>query len=225
LSDVDYFQEAIKQRGDDWYNTLNDTSQRLSEARYTQASLNEEKLMILRRMNHDMEVQAQEKVYQTELERHHDNLKFVVVRYETLQADLIEIMDMIKSFETDRDSLLRDSGTFSSSGDALGPRGIQTFIIQNAVYSLEILSPTYLDELSGGTLKLHLTLDSSERITRSAEILGAQGQWLPLPMSSLSGGQWRRCSLAMISFLSNCRNQFNSSGYSNNIRFGLQSSE
>jgi DNA repair exonuclease SbcCD ATPase subunit len=197
MSEVNYLQTHIQQREEIWRHALSDMSQSLSQTRSKQASLNGENSKILRQMNHEIEIQAQETIYQAELGRYSDMLKHAKVRYETLQADLNEMIQTMQGFEKDHESSISNAGTMSSLVDALGPRGIQTFILQNAVYSLELLSQTYLDELSGGTLKLHFIFDSSERIARSAEILGPDGQWLPRPMSSLSGGQWRRCSLAL----------------------------
>lgn len=197
MSEVDDLQTNIQRRENMWGHTLSEMTQSLYDYRSKQASLNEENSKILRQMNHEMEIQSQEVINQAELSRCDDMLKTAKVRYETLQADVDELMETLKGLEKDRDSSKSSAGIMSSLVDALGPRGIQTFILQNALYSLQLSSQTYLDELSGGTLKLHLTFDSSERISRSAEILAPDGTWLPRPMSSLSGGQWRRCSLAL----------------------------
>jgi DNA repair exonuclease SbcCD ATPase subunit len=81
--------------------------------------------------------------------------------------------------------------------DAFGPRGVQMFVLQNAVSLLESATRRYLDELSEGAQRLHLSLDSADRILKRAFIRGADGSYKERALASLSGGQWRRCSLAL----------------------------
>jgi len=62
---------------------------------------------------------------------------------------------------------------------------------------LQTTSQRYLDELSDGSQKLDLELDAGERIVRRAFVQNFDGSFVERPLSSLSGGQWRRCSIAM----------------------------
>jgi DNA repair exonuclease SbcCD ATPase subunit len=81
--------------------------------------------------------------------------------------------------------------------DAFGARGVQTFVLQNAIEALQTISQTYLDELSDGSQRLELSLDAGDRISRKAMVRSPGGGFVERPLSSLSGGQWRRCSLAL----------------------------
>ena len=78
-----------------------------------------------------------------------------------------------------------------------GQRGVQASILQNVVDSLQYTAQNYLDILSEGGQRLELSLDAGEKITRNAFIRGADGDFKQRPLSTLSGGQWRRCSLAL----------------------------
>jgi DNA repair exonuclease SbcCD ATPase subunit len=89
------------------------------------------------------------------------------------------------------------SKTMSELSDAFGQRGVQTFVLQNAVSALESAAQSYLNDLSEGTLRLQLSLDAGDRISRRAFVQGESGTFRERPMASLSGGQWRRCSLAL----------------------------
>ena len=89
------------------------------------------------------------------------------------------------------------SATMTNLVNVFGPRGVQTFLLQNAINTLQTISQVYLDELSDGSQRLELTLDAGDRISRRAFISGSDGNFMERPLASLSGGQWRRCSLAL----------------------------
>ena len=81
--------------------------------------------------------------------------------------------------------------------EAFGNRGIQTFVLQNAVNDLEILTQGYLDDFSDGAQRLQLELDAGDRISRRALVREPDGTFRDRPLATLSGGQWRRSSLAL----------------------------
>jgi DNA repair exonuclease SbcCD ATPase subunit len=81
--------------------------------------------------------------------------------------------------------------------DSLGGRGVQTFVLQKAVEMLQFSSQVYLDEFSDGAQRLELSLDAGDKISRRAFVREADGGYKERPLASLSGGQWRRCSLAL----------------------------
>jgi DNA repair exonuclease SbcCD ATPase subunit len=89
------------------------------------------------------------------------------------------------------------SVTMTNLADVFGARGIQTFLLQSAIDMLQSVAQLYLDELSDGSQRLELKLDAGDRISRKASIRGPDGEFIERPLSSLSGGQWRRCSLAL----------------------------
>jgi len=85
----------------------------------------------------------------------------------------------------------------SSLSEAFGNRGIQTFVLQNAVKDLELITQGYLDDFSDGTQRLQLELDSGDRISRRSLVREPDGSFRDRPLATLSGGQWRRTSLAL----------------------------
>ena len=70
-------------------------------------------------------------------------------------------------------------------------------MLQNVVNSLQHSSQIYLDHLSEGSQRLELLLDAGDKIIRSAFIRGPDGDFRHRSLSTLSGGRWRRCSLAL----------------------------
>jgi len=56
-----------------------------------------------------------------------------------------------------------------------GPRGVQTFLLQNAIESLQTISQVYLDQLSDCSQQLELKLDAGDQISRRAMIRGPNG--------------------------------------------------
>ena len=118
--------------------------------------------------------------------------------YKALAEDLRRMDNVIKQFEDERVNAERSSRTLTRLAEVFGPRGVQSFVLKNAVRSLSSFSQVYLDLLSDDTLKLELTLETGDRISRTAYIRSPDGSWVDRPLSSLSGGQWRRCSLALI---------------------------
>lgn len=81
--------------------------------------------------------------------------------------------------------------------DLFGSRGVQSFVLQNALSFLGGSADLYLSKLSQGTQKLELKLDLDDRISRRAMVLGTDSRWQERALSALSGGQWRRTSLAL----------------------------
>ena len=114
-----------------------------------------------------------------------------------LQSDLHDASCALANLKRKSEEQRAMAATMGQLSDIFGARGIQTFILQNAVEVLQTISQSYLDELSDGTQRLEISLDKSDRILRRAFIRNNKGSFLERPMSSLSGGQWRRCALAL----------------------------
>lgn len=133
----------------------------------------------------------------SELKYFKDNLTAATDARNSIAKELAEMSEGVKNLEVERENARSEAGIMSSSAENFGARGVQTFILQNTVHALQLASQSYLDELSDGTLQLQLDLDAGDRILRSASVLSSDGSWITRPLSSLSGGQWRRCSLAL----------------------------
>ena len=114
-----------------------------------------------------------------------------------LQSDIWDASCALTNFKKQSEEQRAIAATMVQLNDIFGARGIQTFILQNAVEVLQTISQSYLDELSDGNQRLEISLDNSDRILRRAYIRNNKGTFSERPMSSLSGGQWRRCALAL----------------------------
>jgi len=109
--------------------------------------------------------------------------------------------------ESEEAALMKDLATSFSQ------RGVQVFVLRHALEALQVVSQTYLDDLSDSTLDLRLSLDDGDRILRQVGV-SSGGEKSERSLASLSGGQWRRCSLALqlgFADLLSRRGQFESS--------------
>lgn len=145
----------------------------------------------------DAEMEQIKAKAQSELEVHVNNLEMAKVNRDLVVAEVSELKSSIDELKEQRASTKCDADSFSSTAEKFGARGIQTYILKNAVHALQCASQKYLDELSDRMLKLELELDSGDRILRNVFVVGTDGTWTQRPLASLSGGQWRRCSLAL----------------------------
>jgi DNA repair exonuclease SbcCD ATPase subunit len=124
-------------------------------------------------------------------------VKFADEVYSTLCKEIEEAEKRLGDLEIEMEKQTKSGRIMSDLGEQFGQRGVQTFVLQNIVGSLETISQIYLDDLSDGAQRLNLSLDTGDRISRSAFVIGPDGVFKERPLSTLSGGQWRRCSLAL----------------------------
>mmetsp|Transcript_9032 Transcript_9032/g.21479 ORF Transcript_9032/g.21479 Transcript_9032/m.21479 type:complete len:1288 (+) Transcript_9032:58-3921(+) len=117
--------------------------------------------------------------------------------YHALTTQVDEGNDLLASLEEQMDKESKLVGLMGELSDRFGQRGVQSFVLQTIVSSLESIAQVYLDNLSDGSLRLGLEIDEGERISRTAQVIGSDGVFKERPLSTLSGGQWRRCSLAL----------------------------
>lgn len=83
----------------------------------------------------------------------------------------------------------------------LGTRGIQNFVFQNVIAQLESITNAYLMVLAEGGIQLALQGDGADedRIVKTVWVRSkdSQGEYRERNLAQLSGGQWRRVSLAL----------------------------
>jgi DNA repair exonuclease SbcCD ATPase subunit len=113
------------------------------------------------------------------------------------QEDADSLASVVQDLQSRLGHERHEAATLATLTDVTGPRGIQAFVLSNAVRQLQSLTQGYLDDLSDGSLRLNITIDSGDRIIRRALVREADGDFQERSLSSLSGGQWRRCSLAL----------------------------
>jgi DNA repair exonuclease SbcCD ATPase subunit len=125
------------------------------------------------------------------------NVEFANVLLTGLEGEIREGEDRLNRLKTKMEEQNKFGRTMSDLAERFGQRGVQTFVLQNVVEALQVISQTYLDDLSDGAQRLQLSLDAGDRISRTAFVCGSDGEYKERPLSNLSGGQWRRCSLAL----------------------------
>ena len=133
----------------------------------------------------------------SEMNRLDDALMSSKSFHETCLADLELIEANIANITKDKEALENQASLYSSLVDIFGSKGIQAFVLRNMVKALQHYSKAYLDELSDGSLELALDIGSNDNIMKFAKVQNPDGTWRKRSLSSLSGGQWRRCSLAL----------------------------
>ena len=114
-----------------------------------------------------------------------------------LQKELATAEDFLKKIQGEQKEEENRQVLLASVGERFGQKGVQTFLLQNTVDSLQSTAQIYLSSLSEDSQRLELSLDAGDKIVRSAFVRGADGDFRQRPLSTLSGGQWRRCSLAL----------------------------
>lgn len=112
-----------------------------------------------------------------------------------MQEDIAEYREWIEQAKAENVQRSRDVGRWKETAELLSARGVQTFVLENVLALLESSAQKYLTQLSEGSLQLELTV--SERVERRVFLKTANGTFVERALAALSGGQWRRCSLAL----------------------------
>ena len=87
--------------------------------------------------------------------------------------------------------------------ELLGKRGLQNFVYEVAVLELQRRAAKYLEILSEDSLRLQLSLDA-QVVERRLLVRLTDGTYASRSLHQLSGGQWRRLSLALSLAYSEC---------------------
>lgn len=126
-----------------------------------------------------------------------ETLRLAQASTDAVQQEFAKAETVLNELEVRKNEEAKYSKVMSDLSDAFGQRGVQTFVLQNAVDMLQSATQSYLDDFSDGSQRLLLQLDAGDRISCRALVREAQGEYKERPLASLSGGQWRRCSLAL----------------------------
>jgi DNA repair exonuclease SbcCD ATPase subunit len=176
-----------------WTKLIDGVESELTNARITQQKASSEFAAEARQIQQSVKVNALDSSLNTERE----SLRLAQIGVEDIRASVQSGESLLKDIQLQRDEQTSITTVMAGLSDAFGQRGIQTFVMQNAVSLLQSLSQSYLDDLSDGAQSLEMALDAGDRISRRAFVRGGDGEYRERPLSSLSGGQWRRCSLAL----------------------------
>jgi hypothetical protein len=176
-----------------WANLIDGKESELTNARITQQKASSEFAAEAKQMQQSVKLNALDSTINTERE----SLRLAQTTVEDIRASVQSGESLLRDIKLQRDEQTSITTVMAELSDAFGQRGIQTFVMQNAVSLLQSLSQSYLDDLSDGAQSLEMDLDAGDRISRRAFVRGGDGEYRERPLSSLSGGQWRRCSLAL----------------------------
>jgi exonuclease SbcC len=171
--------------------------QKIKETRKIQAELSKDFATLARKSKEVSEFNLLISRMQAHLNGLKEALKASVTVHESCCTDLEAIESNIEELKRDRERARDSSSLNALLADTFGPKGVQAFVLRNLVQSLQHCSQAYLDELSDGSLQLRMQVGSNDSILKQAAVRNPDGTWRVRPLSSLSGGQWRRCSLSL----------------------------
>ncbi|EED89184.1 ABC transporter, partial [Thalassiosira pseudonana CCMP1335] len=175
----------------------NELREVIKEARLAQATLSSDFSILTRKSRDLSEYKISQSRAEADLNRLNDALSASIEFYESCRSESERIQTNIAELREEKEALA-SKGSFSSLlVDTFGSKGVQAFVLYNVVKSLQQCSQYYLDELSEGSLQLNLEVGTNDSILKQAAVRNLDGSWRSRPLSSLSGGQWRRCSLAL----------------------------
>ena len=170
---------------------------RIKEVRTNQSRLSHEFATLAKKVNaasgYDLHISRM----QTSLNRLEVAFDASVTAYNDCIIDKESIQSNILDLKKEKEVALDALYHYGLLADMFGPKGVQAFVLRNVIQALQICSQSYLDELSDGALHLRVEVGSNDSILKQAAVRNLDGSWRYRPLSSLSGGQWRRCSLAL----------------------------
>jgi DNA repair exonuclease SbcCD ATPase subunit len=176
-----------------WEGVINDLDSQLWNAHKDQQEASAAFSTKARQMQQSARIDALDSLIKVERE----TVSVAQLSLETLRSNSESCESLLADIQSRKDEQINISAVMGELSDAFGQRGVQTFVMQNVVSVLQSLSQSYLDELSDGAQRLEFALDAGDRISRRAFVRGGEGEYKERPLASLSGGQWRRCSLSI----------------------------
>jgi len=109
--------------------------------------------------------------------------------------------ETLRGIDATRAELTEKSLVLERLVAVLGPRGVQNFVFQNVIAQLESITNSYLMVLAEGGIQLALqnTGEDEDKIVKSVWVRSRDsgGEYRERALAQLSGGQWRRVSLAL----------------------------
>ena len=171
--------------------------QKIKEARSIQSKLSADFASLVRKAKEMSELDLVQSRMKANIDRLNESYKSSVKSYKDCCSDVEMIKASIVELKRDRESLASKASLYTLLAETFGPKGIQAFVLRNIVQALQYCSQTYLNELSDGSLQLRIQVGSNDSIVKQAAVRSLDGSWRVRPLSSLSGGQWRRCALSL----------------------------
>jgi len=193
-SRVGQAQEELKEKTRFWEEQVSGMAEKLRLCERDVMSLSESYKILTER---EQQSALTASLLQSKLSSEREAVRYAGDALRDLSKDLDVMKTKIEELRADIQKQQSIGREMSSLTDAFGNRGIQTYVLQAAVNELQSMSQKYLDEFSDGAQRLHLSLDAGDKISRKALMREPDGTFKERPLASISGGQWRRCSLAL----------------------------
>jgi DNA repair exonuclease SbcCD ATPase subunit len=193
ISNLTEAQSILGDKQSHWRDMLQPIEKQLQEAHKEQQILSSFLTSAAKQMDEQLRIQILENAVLSAKQA----LDFAAAKENNARMEWNDAEEVVTALKVERENLTCTLRIFNDLCDGFGPRGIQSFIMQDAMAMLESSAQGYLDELSDGAQRLELSLNSGDCIARRAYVRGANGVLKERPLASLSGGQWRRCSLAL----------------------------
>ena len=191
--EVDQMKERTSKRVLHWSTALDAIENAVYSERDTQRGLSFQLSELASSIDRDL----QNASLDASLQEANEKLRYLQMTVDSVKKEATKLEETLFELNRQKDHHSRSSIILSELSQLFSPKGIQSFILQNTIADLETATQTILTEISDGTQKLHLSLESGEGISRRAFVTGNGGNYVERPLGSLSGGQWRRCSLAL----------------------------
>lgn len=176
-----------------WDVTIEEKENVVNTERHRQRSLSSKLSDFASTIDRDLQKASLE----ASLKEANEKLRYIQESVDSIESEVTKLQNSLFDLNAQRDHQSRTKLIMSELSQLFSPKGIQSFILKNTIVDLEAATQTILSEISDGTQKLNLSLEFGEGISRRAFVTGNGGDFVERPLGSLSGGQWRRCSLAL----------------------------
>jgi DNA repair exonuclease SbcCD ATPase subunit len=111
---------------------------------------------------------------------------------------LYELEDAMRGIRAQEREIAARSLVLERLAEVLGPRGVQHYVFISVLKQLEAIANSYLLVLAEGGMQLTLQGDDdADKIVKAVWVRSADGTMRERGLSQLSGGQWRRVSMAL----------------------------
>lgn len=192
--EVNEFRKELASATVHWDDRLSELESKLRQSREEQRSLSDSFAEAATLLH---EGSSAESSMESQLTSERDAVLYAKDTFHQISKEVEGMEDSLKTFISEMTEQQNIAREMASLSDAFGNRGIQTYVLQNAVNDLQTTTQSYLDDFSDGAQRLQLELDAGDRISRRAFVREPDGSYKERPLATLSGGQWRRCSLAL----------------------------
>ena len=127
-----------------------------------------------------------------------DRLKAAKEHLNSKSLPLFQLENVIEEASQELKNCIDRSVILERLLECLGPRGIQHYVFLSTLKQLEEIANSYLEILADGGIRLALQgEDDVDKIIKRVLVRSSDGTFKDRGLSQLSGGQWRRVSMAL----------------------------